>query len=44
MKDFYFKYNSLKKIIKRLKRDIEDLNEYVELDECVDRKTVIDLI
>ncbi len=32
-------------MVKRLKRDIEDLNEYIELlDECVDRKTVVDLI
>ena len=27
-----------------LEAEVEDLNEYVEQDECVDRKTVVDLI
>ena len=27
-----------------MEAEVEDLNEYVEQDECVDRKTVVDLI
>ena len=44
LEDYHSKYNSLKKTVKRLERDVEDLNECVELDECVDRETVVDLI
>jgi len=44
MKDYYSEYNSLKKMVKRLKRNIEDLNEYVKLNIYIDRKTVINLI
>src|SRR6266540_6856249 len=39
MKDYHSKYNSLKKMVKRLERDVEDLN-----DVYVDRKTVVKLI
>ncbi|CAG8856299.1 23716_t:CDS:1, partial [Gigaspora margarita] len=31
-------YNSLKKMVKRLERELEDL------DECMDRDTIVDLI
>ncbi|CAG8812063.1 14140_t:CDS:2, partial [Gigaspora margarita] len=38
-------YNSLKKSVKRLERSIEFLaTELEDLDECVDRETVVDLI
>ncbi|CAG8570854.1 1966_t:CDS:1 [Gigaspora margarita] len=36
--DYYSEYNSLKKMVKRLEREIENL------DKCVDRDTIVDLI
>ncbi|RIA79738.1 hypothetical protein C1645_745716 [Glomus cerebriforme] len=45
LEDYHSKYNSLKKTVKRLERDVEDLNGCVKLlDKYVDRKTVINLI
>src|SRR6266542_2595890 len=42
MDNYYFKY---KKSVKRLERDMGSLKIKLEdLDECVDRKTVLDLI
>ena len=38
LKDYYFKYVKLKRRINSLETEIEDL------DECVDRKIVVDLI
>ena len=43
--DYHSEYNSLKKTIKRLKRDIRFLKiELEDLDECVNRKTMVNLI
>ncbi|CAG8810789.1 36728_t:CDS:2, partial [Gigaspora margarita] len=43
--NYYSKYNSLKKLVKRLERSVEFLvTELEDLDECVDRETVVDLI
>src|SRR6266513_1464719 len=39
-----FEYIKLKRKVNLLEAEVEDLNEYVEQDECVDRKTVVDLI
>ena len=51
LEDYHFQYNTLEKRVKRLERDVksletelEDLNECVELDECVDMETVVALI
>ncbi len=44
LNDYYSQHNSLKKTIKRLKKNVKDLNECVELNECIDRKTVVNLI
>ena len=45
MEDCHPQYNTLEKRIKRLEKDIRSLETELEnLDECVDRKTVIDLI
>ena len=41
--NYHFEYNSLKKTVKRLEKDVKFLEtEY--LNECIDRKTVVDLI
>ncbi len=41
--NYHSEYNSLKKTVKRLEKDVKFLEtEY--LDECVDRETVVDLI
>src|SRR6266498_5334730 len=41
--NYHSEYNSLKKMVKRLEKDVKFLEtEY--LDECIDRKTVVDLI
>src|SRR6266498_562731 len=41
--NYHSEYNSLKKTVKRLEKDVKFLEtEY--LDECIDRKTVVDLI
>ncbi|CAG8727976.1 4442_t:CDS:1, partial [Racocetra persica] len=43
--DYHSEYISLKKMIKRLKRDVESLEtELEDLDDCVDKNTVVDLI
>ena len=42
--DHNFEYIKLKRKVNLLEAEVEDLNEYVEQDECVDRKTVVDLI
>jgi translation initiation factor 2B subunit (eIF-2B alpha/beta/delta family) len=42
LEDYHSEYISLKRMVKRLERDIKSLE--TELDECVDRETVIDLI
>ncbi|CAG8819508.1 28886_t:CDS:2 [Gigaspora margarita] len=43
--NYYSEYNSLKKSVKRLERSVEFLaTELENLDECVDRKTVVNLI
>src|SRR3954453_10637600 len=38
LEEYHSQYNILERRVKRLKRDVNDL------DECVDRKTVVDLI
>src|ERR1051325_9711778 len=43
LEDCHPQYNTLEKRIKRLEKNKEDLYTQL-LDECVDRKTVIDLI
>ncbi|CAB4427689.1 unnamed protein product [Rhizophagus irregularis] len=43
--NYHSENNSLKKMVKRLERDVKSLEtELEDLDECVDRETVIDLI
>ncbi|CAG8526399.1 13396_t:CDS:1 [Cetraspora pellucida] len=43
--DYHSKYISLKKMVKRLERDVESLEtELEDLDNCVDKDTVVDLI
>ncbi|CAG8851157.1 17390_t:CDS:1, partial [Racocetra persica] len=43
--DYHSEYNSLKKIVKRLERDVRTQKiELENIDECVDRNTVVDLI
>ena len=44
LEDHNFEYIKLKRKVNLLEAEVEDLNEYVEQDECVDRKTVVDLI
>src|SRR6266542_1974690 len=45
LEDYHSQYNTLEKRVKRLERDIGSLKiELEDLDECVDRKTVINLI
>ena len=45
MDDYHFQYNGLKKLVKRLERDVRFLEIELEvLDEYVDRDTVVDLI
>ena len=44
LEDYNFEYIKLKRKVNLLEAEVEDLNEYVEQDECVDRKTVVDLI
>ncbi|PKB94604.1 hypothetical protein RhiirA5_438416 [Rhizophagus irregularis] len=45
LEDYYSQYNALEKRVKRLERDVESLeSELEDLDECVDRETVVDLI
>ncbi|CAG8645800.1 11035_t:CDS:2, partial [Gigaspora rosea] len=43
--DYHSEYISLKKTVKRLERDVESLEtELEDLDDCVDKDTVVDLI
>ncbi|RIB27460.1 hypothetical protein C2G38_2160556 [Gigaspora rosea] len=43
--DYHSEYNSLRKTVKRLESDVgTQKNELEDLDECVDRETVVDLI
>ena len=45
MEDYYSQHNTFEKRIKRLERDVKSLEiELEDLDECVDRETVVDLI
>ena len=45
LEDYHSQYNTLEKRVKRLERDIGSLKiELEDLDECVDRETVVDLI
>ena len=44
MNDYHFKYKKLKRRVNLLKAKIEDLNEYVKLDACIDRETMVNLI
>ena len=45
LEDYHFQYNTLEKRVKRLERDVKSLETELEnLDECVDRETVVDLI
>ncbi|CAG8558807.1 28711_t:CDS:1 [Racocetra persica] len=45
LNDYHSKYNSLKKTVKRLERDLGSQKIKLDgLDECVDRETVVDLI
>src|SRR6266496_5435563 len=45
LEDYHFQHITLEKRVKRLERDVESLKiELEDLDECVDRETVLDLI
>ena len=45
LEDYYSQHNTFEKRIKRLERDVKSLEiELEDLDECVDRETVVDLI
>src|SRR5688500_18299721 len=45
LEDYHSQHNTLEKRIKILKRDVESLKiELKDLNECVDRETVVDLI
>ena len=45
LEDYHFQYNTLERRIKRLERDMGFLkNELEDLNECVDRETLIVLI
>ena len=45
MEDYHSQHNTLEKRVKRLERDVGILKiELEDLDECVNRKTVVDLI
>src|SRR3954452_22653842 len=45
LEDYHSQYNTLEKRVKRLERDVGSLKiELKDLDECVDRESVVDLI
>src|SRR5438105_241672 len=45
LEDYHSQHNTLEKRVKRLERDVKSLKTKLEdLNECVDRKTVVDLI
>ena len=45
LEDYHSQHNTLKKRVKRLERDVKSLEAELEvLDECVDRKTLVDII
>src|ERR1041385_1288620 len=45
LEDYHSQHNTLEKRVKRLERDVKSLEtELEDLDECVDRETVVDLI
>ncbi len=44
MENYHFKYEKLKRKVNLLEVEVEDLNEYVELDKRVDKKTVVNII
>ena len=45
LKDYHSQYNTLERRVKRLERDVGSLKVKLEdLDECVDRETVVNLI
>src|ERR1051325_2864266 len=45
LEDYYSQHNTFEKRVKRLERDVKSLEiELEDLDECVDREAVVDLI
>src|SRR6266496_5691374 len=45
LEDYHSQHNTLERRVKRLERDVGSLKiELKDLDECVDRETVVDLI
>ena len=45
LKDYHSQHNTLERRVKRLEKDVKSLEtELEDLDECVDRKTLVDLI
>ena len=45
LEDYYSQYNTLERRVKRLERDVKSLETELEnLDECVDRETVVAII
>ena len=45
LKDYHSQHNTLERRVKRLEKDVKSLEtELEDLDECVDRETLIDLI
>src|SRR2546430_2446710 len=45
LEDYHSQHNTLERRVKRLEKDVKSLETELEnLDECVDRKTLVDLI
>ena len=45
LKDYHFQHNILERRVKRLEKDVKSLETELEnFDECVNRKTLVDLI
>ena len=45
LEDYHSQYNTLERRVKRLEKDVKSLEtELEDLDECVDRETLVDLI